>query len=82
MRVIGIRKLNYKNKQGRQISGVQIFAVNKIDQTEGAGYMFPYGGQILYLSADRLDGMQLPQIDDEIDVSFDEYRRVKDIKIV
>ena len=30
MRVIGIRRLNYKNKQGRQISGVQIFAVNKI----------------------------------------------------
>ena len=82
MRVIGIRKLDYTNKQGRQIRGVQIFAVNKIDPADGTGYMFPYGGQGLYLSADRLDGMQLPQVDDEIDVSFDEYRRVKDIKIV
>lgn len=82
MRVIGIRKLDYTNKQGRQIRGVQIFAVNKIDPVDGTGYMFPRSGQGLYLSADRLDGMQLPQVDDEIDVSFDEYGRVKDIKIV
>lgn len=82
MCVIGLRKLDYQNKQGRQVRGVQIFAVNKIDPMDGQGYMFPRSGQALYISADKLDGVQLPQIDDEIDVSFDEYGRVKDFKIV
>lgn len=82
MRVIGIKKVDYVNKQGRAIRGVQIYAVNKIDPVDGTGYQFPRSGSALYISADRLDGVQLPQIDDEIDVAFDEWMRVKEFKIV
>lgn len=81
MRVIGIQKVDYVNKQGRQVRGVKIYAVNRIEN-DGTGYMFPRSGEALYIGADRLDGVQLPQLDDEIDVSFDEWGRVKEFKIV
>lgn len=81
MRVIGIQKVDYVNKNNRPVRGVKIFAVNKIER-DGTGYMFPRSGEGLYISAERLDGVELPQLDDEIDVSFDEWGRVKEFKIL
>lgn len=80
MRVIGVKRCDFKAQDGNQISGYQVFATDTIDSKYGTGYEC----EKLFLSDQKLKNgvYPLPDFDDVISVSYNKYGKVDRIDIL
>ena len=79
MRVIGVKRCDFRAQDGNQISGYQVFAVDQIDPKSGSGYQC----EKLFLSDQKcMNGCPVPKCDDLISVVYNKYGKVDRIDIL
>lgn len=77
MRVIGLRKVNFKANDGQMIQGLSIYVTFPIER-DGTGD----AADKLFLSASKVEALQqIPQVGDDINVTYNRYGKVDSITI-
>lgn len=77
MKVIGLRKVDFKATDGSLIQGLSIYVTFPIEKG-GTGL----AADKLFLSASKVEMLeQLPQVGDEIDVTYNRWGKVDKIFI-
>lgn len=67
MKIIGIKKLNYVNKDGKHIDGVQLYCTYPSKAVDGVAFNKP-----IYISRACLERCEIPElvVGDEIDILY------------
>ena len=76
MKIIGIKKLNYNNKDGKHVEGVQLYCTYGSKNVDGVAFNKP-----IYISKACLEKSEIPElcVGDEIDVLYNDRGWVSQI---
>lgn len=76
MKIIGIKKLNYNNKDGKHVEGVQLYCTYVSKNVDGVAFNKP-----IYISKACLEKSEIPElcVGDEIDVLYNDRGWVSQI---
>lgn len=69
IKVVGIQKIDYTNKTGRHITGVNLHAMYQNNRTEG------FEVDKFYLASD-FPNLEQVKVNSEVDVYFNQYGKV------
>lgn len=77
MKVVGFKGLDFKTKDGQQISGVKLFLEYQEDKTNGVCT------DSAFLSDRRLEECDyIPAVGDEIELMYNRYGKITTIRIL
>ena len=78
MRVIGLRQVDFKAQDGNKVQGLSVYVTFPIEEN-GTGEACDK----LFLSASKVVMMEkIPQVGDEINVTYNRWGKVQDVTIV
>ena len=69
VKVVGIQKIDYTNKVGRHVTGVNLHAMYTDNRTDG------YSVDKFYLASD-FPNLNLVKVNSDVDVYFNQYGKV------
>ena len=69
MKIIGIKKLDYVNKSGKRVDGVQLYCTYSSKNVDGVAFNKP-----IYVSRACLEKCEIPElvVGDEIDILYND----------
>ena len=73
MKLIGMQSVNFKGKDGNQVTGKNFFFAEKISADRGAGY----STEKVFLTEDKIKSLPfVPQLGNEIQVFYNKFGKV------
>lgn len=73
--VIGIKEVNFKAQDGKEVSGLTIYIMYRLANVEGCA------AERIFVSFDRLSGVE-PKVGDNVNVYYNRYGKVACLEVI